>query len=503
MFRHLIAAWAILTLATIASAAEPRRGKAPKENPRLSGGLATTAVVDEQAYRQPVEWLNRNQQNQFELGEALFDDLADLLAKKYAKTPPGRDRNVVRTPAQTQRRLRGRPPVATAAPNADDLHPPIGPLASAHNCQNCHVRNGRGSLAIGYYATDSANIPIHLSVPGTGPEGGPLPHPMYGLQIQTMAVGVGRPEVQRMRSIPREIPGEYGDGEKYKLTRPEWSLLGPQYGAVGDQTLMSHRFTPSVFGLGLLEAVPDETILKMAEVNDADGNEVSGKANVVHDYVTGRKGVGRFGGKAQHPSVRQQIAASARFDHGVSTRVFPEDDMTQQQRRSLGWFEQEPDELSDDELASIELYMRSIAVPVRREHNDPQVKLGERVFELVGCANCHVPKLVTGPHELEFLANQTIYPYTDLLLHDMGPELADDRPVFEADGNEWRTPPLWGIGLAEKVAGGRTQYLHDGRAATLEEAILWHGGEAEKSREEFRKLPKADRELLLRFLASL
>lgn len=465
--------------------AADRRVRVPRDDPRFSGGLATTAAIDDQAYRQPVEFLNTNERNHFRLGETLFDDLSRVVASDEDPEVGGR--------------LRRRGIATSRAPGGRDGNTPIGPLSNANHCQNCHPLNGRGSQEVGYYHGGEV-IPLHISAPGTDDNGGPLPHPIYGSQIQTRS-SIGDAEVLRITGDTKHITGRYEDGEEYKLMFIAWALVNPQHGPTDDM-LISPRFAPPVFGLGLLEAVADDTIRDMADEEDKDGDGISGKANIVYDITAKRDRVGRFGWKAQQPTVRQQIAASARLDHGLTTSVFPEDDLTEHQRKMFGFFERIPRELKDEQLGYLETYLRSVGVPIRRDLKDEQVIKGDELFTKLDCAKCHVPKLTTGTHELAFLAGQTIYPYSDLLLHDMGHELSDDRPVYEAEGSEWRTPPLWGIGLAETV-GGKVNYLHDGRARTLEEAILWHGGEAEKSREEFKKLSKDEREAVLAFLKSL
>jgi CxxC motif-containing protein (DUF1111 family) len=240
--------------------------------------------------------------------------------------------------------------------------------------------------------------------------------------------------------------------------------------------------------LGLLEALPPEAILALADPQDKDGDDVSGRPNWVWDKSSGTVQLGRFGRKANQPNLLQQVAGAYFDDMGVTNPLFPEADS------SL--------DINGATLRATVFYTQTLAVPVRANVGDPQVVRGEALFEQARCSTCHVPTLKTGDYPVTALRHQTIHPYTDLLLHDMGLGLSDGRSDFEASGREWRTPPLWGLGLTEKVLGAAT-YLHDGRARTVEEAILWHGGEAEASKEAFRKIPAEDRQALVRFLFSL
>ena len=481
-FMFCVVLTGLLSISIIAAGADPAKSRTG--DPRFSGGLSTTPVVDKNAYQQISPGATRQQQSDFASAKEIFITTARFFADE---------------PLEFVERQRPRP--TGSASVVRPTPPPSGPLYNALDCANCHVNHGRGSMVVGYYKSRDRTLPVQLSVPGTDEYGGPRPHPVYGGQIQLGSIA-GQPEVKNVRVVQRAVDGVYGDGGKYQLITLDLFVTQPQHGPLGEDTMYSGRFAPPVFGLGLLEVVPENAIRDLADEGDTNDDGISGRVNMVWDHVNRRQALGRFGWKAQHPSLRQQIAASARLDHGLTSSVFPEDDMTEAQRQMLGYAARDPQEIEDDELDRMEFHMRSVAVPVRRGHKDRGVQRGELLFEQIGCAKCHVPKLVTGPHELPYLSEQTIYPYTDLLLHDMGPDLADNRPVFEADGHEWRTPPLWGIGLAETV-GEIVLYLHDGRARTLEEAILWHGGEAEKSREDFKKLTKADRDMVLRFLKSL
>jgi CxxC motif-containing protein (DUF1111 family) len=345
------------------------------------------------------------------------------------------------------------------------------------------------------------NLVVRVSVKGDGPHGGPDPHPQYGDQLQNFGVkGViapeGRFEVKWLESL-----FALADGETAPLRMPVVTITELAYGPLGEDALVGMRLAPPLVGLGLLEAVPDEAILALEARPPVDG--IRGRANRVWDESQGKAVIGRFGLKANHGSLREQVAAAFINDIGLSNPVYPEQNCPP---RAKGCTELMPagrPEITPLRLQATELYVRALAVPAQRNVDDPQVRRGEQVFAQARCAVCHVPELTTGAFPaLPQLAHQTIRPYTDLLLHDMGEGLADGRPDYLATGRDWRTPPLWGIGLSSKVNGAGA-FLHDGRARDFAEAILWHGGEADVSREAFRRLPRADRDALLAFLASL
>jgi CxxC motif-containing protein (DUF1111 family) len=263
---------------------------------------------------------------------------------------------------------------------------------------------------------------------------------------------------------------------------------------------LSPRVAPPVFGRGLLEAVPDDVLLALADPNDGDGDGISGKANLVWDAVRQAVAVGRFGLKAGNSTLLQQTAGAYVQDMGVTNSVFSEESSAGQPQAD--GLDDEP-ELPDTQLDAATFYVQTLAVPARRDIDDPHVLRGKELFLEAGCASCHVPRLETRDHTgIAAVSHQVIWPYTDLLLHDMGEGLADGRREFEASGREWRTPPLWGIGLST-VVNGHSLLLHDGRARGFFEAILWHGGEAEAAREAVRAMDATDRAALVRFLESL
>jgi CxxC motif-containing protein (DUF1111 family) len=290
----------------------------------------------------------------------------------------------------------------------------------------------------------------------------------------------------------------------YSLQKPIYEFLNLGYGALQPNTMISPRIAQQIPGLGLLEAISESSILALADVNDSNGDGISGKPNYVWDYQKQQKTLGRFGWKANQPSLFQQTASALLGDMGITSSLFPSENLTALQSSIYGNIANGGSpEISDDNLRKTVFYIQNLAVPARRNHKDAVVLQGKQVFEELGCAKCHTPKMQTSTdYPVAQLRNQTIRPYTDMLLHDMGEGLADNRPDFEANGNEWRTPPLWGIGLINLV-NKHTNFLHDGRARNLEEAILWHSGEGENSKKKFTQKQKADRDALIKFLESL
>lgn len=389
------------------------------------------------------------------------------------------------------------------APGSVKAFDGLGPMFNRVSCAGCHTFDGRGRPPEN--PGDSMDsILVRLSIEGKAPNGGPMPHPVYGNQLSDRAINGVKPEGRAIINY-EEIPGAYGDGTRYSLRKPSLSFVDLAYGPM-DGVLTSARVAPQVIGMGLLDGVPDEMLTALADPDDADGDGISGRLNHVWSESAGATRIGRFGWKANAPSVLDQSVGAAAGDIGLTTSILPKQNCTPAQTDCLAAYDQGPTdgpEISDEFVAKLLVYMKTLAVPRQRNETDPAVVRGEKIFRDAGCAACHVPTLKTGANaELPELANQTFHPFTDLLLHDMGPGLADGRPDFEASGSEWRTPPLWGLGLVEQV-NGHTLLLHDGRARGFAEAILWHDGEAAAAREAFRTAPKADRDALIAFLKSL
>ncbi|MBP2309511.1 thiol oxidoreductase [Azospirillum melinis] len=386
----------------------------------------------------------------------------------------------------------------------------LGPLFNRQSCIACHAKNGRGEPPEGESDSMRSTL-VRLSVPGSGVGMAPQPHPVYGDQFNPDGIP-GVPGEGRATLVWSERIDRLADGTPVALRRPDLRLGNLGYGPLGPEVMTSVRMAPPLVGLGLLEAVPEADLLALADPDDRDGDGVRGRVNLVWDAARGAYAIGRFGLKANQPSLRQQNAGAFDGDLGLTSTLFPQHGCTAAQTACRAAAGEGPGEdagddarpeLSDEQLDLVTLYTRALAVPARRNADDPLVRVGEGLFAAIGCAACHTPTLRTGPSAaLPELAGRTIHPFTDLLLHDMGEGLADGRPDFQATGRQWRTPPLWGLGLTAAVTD-RPTYLHDGRARTPLEAILWHGGEAEPAREAVRRMPSLNRKALLAFLDSL
>jgi CxxC motif-containing protein (DUF1111 family) len=426
-----------------------------------SGGDATVFVAGRNAFGQPIDSLTREERRAFAVGNNFFND------------------NWVTAPASTEGR--------------DGL----GPLFNAQSCSSCHEFDGRGAPPM---AADDPERGLLLRLSIVGPDGSSAPDPVYGGQLQDRAIN-GVPVEGRIVIERTEVDGTYADGTPYTLLAPTYTVEDLGYGPLADGIAVSPRIAPAVFGVGLLEAVPDDALLDLADPDDADGDGISGRVNRVLDPA-GDLVIGRFGWKANAATVEQQNAGAFHGDIGITSRLHPEQDCTATQMECNAAIEGGQPELDDAKLERVTFYTRTLAVPARRDIGDPDTDAGARVFDELGCSSCHRPQMRTGRGQVAATSNQTIRPYTDLLLHDMGPGLADDRPDGEATGSEWRTAPLWGMGLIDDV-NGHTRLLHDGRARNAEEAILWHGGEAATAQSRFVQLDAAAREQVLQFLGSL
>lgn len=376
----------------------------------------------------------------------------------------------------------------------------LGPLFNARSCSGCHAHDGRGQPPLP--GEPALSLLVRLSIPGVAPDGGPVPEPTYGGQIQPLGID-GVPAEAEVTVTYAEQPGRYEDGEAYSLRAPSYAFTELGGGPLDPSTRFSPRVAPHMVGLGLLEAIDAEDVLDNVDEDDADGDGVRGRANRPWDPVTGAPGLGRFGWKANQVGLRQQVLGAFAGDLGITSALHPDPECTSVQTECAAAPSGGEPELSDTIDARVTYYSGTLAVPARRDVDDPQVLAGRESFGEFGCASCHVPRWRTGPSAIDdALSDQQIWPYTDLLLHDMGEALADGRPDFDADGQSWRTPPLWGLGLVVAV-NGHTTLLHDGRARDFAEAILWHGGEAEAAREAFRAAAADDRHDLIRFLESL
>lgn len=381
----------------------------------------------------------------------------------------------------------------------------LGPTFIADACTGCHLRGGRGVVNP---ASDALLIHqlIRLSVPGTTATGAPQPHPDYAGQLQVMGAQFGVetnvvPAEGKAFIDWRDVPFEFPDGLTIVLREPVLRIEQLNFGPLGDSTMTSLRNTQALVGLGFLEAVPDEALQTLAESQKGMG--LNGRLNVVWDDIENAKAYGRFGWKANEPTIPQQIAGAFRGDLGVTSPVYGTENCPDVQKMCKQMPPGNSPELIQSDWDAITFFIRASAVPERRQPDDAAVLRGERLFDEIGCAACHVPTLTTGDYPpVPSLSNIEIHAYTDLLLHDMGEKLADGRPDFEAGPRDWRTPPLWGIGLSQGV-NGSTHLLHDGRARSVLEAIVWHGGEAQASASKFAQLPRSGREDVVRFVDSL
>jgi CxxC motif-containing protein (DUF1111 family) len=425
-------------------------------NSQLSGGAATTFLSNSQAFGDPVPGMGSYDSYIHSIGDDVFGQV------------------FVSNPA-----------------------PHFGGLGSIYNnvsCVSCHHNDGKGTPTLGEV---QSSLLTRISIPGTDANGGPLAAPGFGLQIQDKS-NYGSPEAKVSVSYT-ESPFTFPDGETASLRVPTYTVSNP-YTPLPANYMISVRLAPPVFGLGLLELIPESSILAQEDPNDANNDGISGKANYVWNPLTKQKELGRFGLKANTPTIQLQVASAFQQDMGITSYIFPqESSYGQSQYQELG---NTPD-IKDSVLNATVFYARTLCVPARRSVHDSSCLKGEVIFKQIGCASCHLPSITTGVDvRLPMMSHQLIHPYTDLLLHDMGDGLADGRPDYLATGSEWRTMPLWGIGLFGKT-NGTPFYLHDGRARTITEAILWHGGESQKAHDAFVQLSKNDRNSLLKFIASL
>jgi CxxC motif-containing protein (DUF1111 family) len=370
----------------------------------------------------------------------------------------------------------------------------LGPMFENVSCEACHAGDGRGRPPLA--GEPFATLLFRASIPGRGPHGGPNPVPGYGTQIELNAATGFTPMIYASVQYA-DSNAAFGDGSAFQLHVPHYSFTGG-YAAFPSNVLISPRVTPVNFGVGLLEAVPEEEI-RAQSYNSGGRDGVRGRANVVWNAIERRYAIGRFGWKANVPNLLQQVAGAFNGDMGVTSSFFPSESC---EGSFPGCSRHAPD-VTDEQVALVTFYTQTLGVPARRNVDDPTVMRGEQFFAAAGCARCHTPTLTTGQLPgVPAVSGQTIHPYTDLLLHNMGSGLADNRPDFAAAGNEWRTPPLWGIGLV-KTVNGYSSFLHDGRARSLMEAVMWHGGEATTARERVRQATADQRAALVAFLESL
>ena len=361
----------------------------------------------------------------------------------------------------------------------------VGKLGSkyiARSCVACHVNNGRAlPPPVGQLMTRS-NVKVGSDSSGT-------PHPVLGSVFQPKSINGATNDGSATISGYSTITGQYRDGTPFTLRKPNYAFSGvtPSHFSV--------RLAPALVGMGLLEAISESSVMALSDPDDSDNDGISGRPQIISDPETGLSRLGRFGFKGSHALVAHQIAGALNGDMGIATSVFPELDDGSTATASG---------ISDEELDLMTRYTALLGVQARRNLDDAQALQGETLFLSAGCAKCHTPQLTTSSqHPMAELRDQTISPYTDMLLHDMGPDLADNMGEGIAAGSEWRTSPLWNLGHTAGVAVTGEAYLHDGRAQTLEEAILWHGGEAGASKDVFCNMSAAERDAIITFLKSL
>ncbi|PZW91116.1 CxxC motif-containing protein (DUF1111 family) [Pseudomonas sp. 478] len=397
------------------------------------------------------------------------------------------------------------------APSTTTARDGLGPLFNTNACQGCHIKDGRGHPPAPD-AQNAVSMLVRLSIPDAPAYAkvieqlGVVPEPVYGGQLQDMSVPGVVPE-GKVRVDYTPVPIRFKDGTEVELRKPTLQITQLGYGPMHPDTRFSARVAPPMIGLGLLEAIPDEAILANADAQAKAKNGIAGRPNRVWDDAQQKTVLGRFGWKAGQPNLNQQNVHAFSGDMGLTTRLRPVDDCTDAQaackQAPNGNGAQGEPEVSDNILRLVLFYSRNLAVPARRDVSTPEVLAGKTLFFQAGCQSCHTPKYTTAANAAEpELANQVIRPYSDLLLHDMGDGLADHRSEFQASGRDWRTPPLWGIGLTQAVSG-HTQFLHDGRARNLLEAVLWHGGEAAAAQQQVLSFNAEQRAALLAFLNSL
>lgn len=464
-------------LSAPAQAAEPAAYQAGEERP---GGTTSQPVTQlRAAFSTPSATLTLEQKLDFLVGKSLFEKLW------------------------------------VASPSSTTASDGLGPLFNARACAGCHLHNGRGHPP---ESADENSVSLFLRL-GREPDAGQraqmtagtlanAPDPQYGRQLQTFSVQ-NVPREGLLGVEYREVPLTLDDGSEISLRRPHYRILNPGYGTPASDMRLSPRLAPAMIGLGLLEAVPEAELAALEDPDDRDGDGISGRLNRVWSAREQRVMPGRFGWKAGNATLADQNDSALAGDIGIGNALFPSPwgDCTPSQHACLtaphGNTEAQQDLEAADTVTDLVLYYsRHLAPPLRTDARDTQVLAGKAVFNRIGCAACHRPSLQTAADAPDGLGGQHIWPYSDLLLHDMGPGLADPLEEYRATGFEWRTPPLWGIGLAQRL-DSRTGFLHDGRARTLLEAILWHGGEAKAAKQRVVSLGADERRQLISFLESL
>ena len=387
------------------------------------------------------------------------------------------------------------------APSATTARDGLGPLFNANSCISCHPSNGKGTL-LSENETPSRALVTRLSIDSNGSSEhenllkykGFVPEPVYGNQLAINGIfGVDFEGKVKIAFEEKEVV--FPDGEKQILLKPKYELENLNYGTLHKDSNISYRIAPSLNGIGLIESISNDLILANVDVDDKNGDGISGRANFVYSNITKKVELGKYTWKASTAFLKEQVAGAAVNDMGLTTTIFQNDNCTKSQKECNDAPKPRDEmDLPDDRLDAITFYLKNIKTYVPKETKE--YKEGLILFESISCAKCHISSFETKE-------GFKIAPFSDFLLHDMGEDLADGRVEFMANKNEWRTAPLWGLALHEKINKEKPRLLHDGRARSFQEAILWHGGEAQQSKENFMNLPKEKREQLIRFLEEL
>ena len=387
------------------------------------------------------------------------------------------------------------------APSVTTARDGLGPLFNANSCISCHPSNGRGVLfnkdgfvsrsLIAKLSIKSNDLKEHkesLKYKGFVPNG------IYGEQLSINAIH-GIDFEGKIKVDFEELDITFPDGEKQVLLKPKYSLENLNYGVISNDTNISYRLASTLNGVGLIELILDNDILKNVDENDSNRDGISGKANYVYSNITKKEELGKYTWKAGVYSLKEQIASAAHNDMGLTTSIFPYENCTSVQKECNNAPKaRNKIDLPDERLDAITFYLKNLKAYSPKITNE--YKEGLEIFEQISCAKCHISSFETKK-------GFKVYPYSDFLLHDMGEELSDGKVEFMALAQEWRTAPLWGLALHEKINKEKPRLLHDGRARSFQEAILWHGGEALNSKENYMNLPKEKREKLLKFLEEL
>ncbi len=439
----------------------------------LSAGTSTIFLNSSYAFDTEADWVTGNNLTRFIRGDRLYDD--------------------VRTSTNA---------------NGGGL----GPVYAGYSCGSCHRNAGRTRPAIWSDGGSGAYGFSAMLVYVSRKNGAFFKD--YGRVLHDQAIYGVKPEGKLKASFEYQTFA-FPDGEPYELCYPKYEITEWYADSIAPEDLMcTVRIPLRHVGMGQMMALDPNEIEALARRSNYPEYGISGRCNYIVER--GVRQLGLSGNKAQHADLTVELGFSS--DMGVTNSRYPEEiceGQIQMNQGSMMGLSYDQLDISTEDMENVDLYMQALGVPARRDVNDPEVKRGEEMFYQAKCHLCHVTTLHTRPRgsvllngtDLPWLGNQTVHPYSDFLLHDMGSEimgvgLNDNYVSGLARGNEWRTTPLWGIGLQEKV-NGHTYFLHDGRARNFIEAIMWHGGEGEASKNLFKNMPKSDRDALVRFLQSL